>query len=224
MEVRERENGEEKGKLGILLDRTLRIQLSVSIVASILVIYFIQPLLEYTWAVLVIILSKSFQTLLDGVYRSAALGHNRDETSFFVLMLGIGLGIPFFFIFAHEMGRLQGRLSYLLSRLRGEEKLPVDRKDRLRERLLDLAGWLGMAVVLVAFLYILTVQFADLQLNSSFQQRMTVLAPHITGQEEKELRAVWASMRSRNDYLLLNEHLERLAAEKAVKLPSPLLK
>ena len=67
-------------------------------------------------------------------------------------------------------------------------------------------------------------QFADLQLNTSFDQRLTVLAPKLTELECKELRAQWASMGSRGDYEEIVSTMETLAEEKDVALPELLLK
>jgi len=66
--------------------------------------------------------------------------------------------------------------------------------------------------------------YYDLQLNTSFKQRITVLSPHISEQQEKELRAQWASMKSRKDYENINRALEDAAKNKEVKLPKLLLK
>jgi len=73
-------------------------------------------------------------------------------------------------------------------------------------------------------LLISTLVFADLQLTTSFQQRLTVLAPKISEQEYKELQASWASMQSRTDYELLNTQMESLAQQHGIELPEPLLK
>jgi hypothetical protein len=64
--------------------------------------------------------------------------------------------------------------------------------------------------------------FVDLQLNTSFNQRLTVLAAVVPDETVKSLRADWAQMTSRKDYLALNTRIEQLASEKAVSLPKAL--
>lgn len=64
----------------------------------------------------------------------------------------------------------------------------------------------------------LTVQF-----YCAFEQKMTVLAPHIDDLEMKQFRATWASMKGYSDYVELQERLEQLAKEKNVDLPEPTL-
>ena len=72
-------------------------------------------------------------------------------------------------------------------------------------------------------LFLLTTAFVDLQLNTSFEQRLTVLNPAISEQEEEGLRATWASMRDRQDYLDLKGQMDRMAALNEIELPEPLL-
>jgi hypothetical protein len=64
----------------------------------------------------------------------------------------------------------------------------------------------------------------DLQLNASFNQRVTVLAPYIDLHQEKLLKSKWALMESRKDYEEVSVYLEKLAKSKNVKLPRPLLR
>ena len=72
-------------------------------------------------------------------------------------------------------------------------------------------------------LFIATPLFVELQLNTSFEQRLTVLAPHLPDQQMKEIRASWATMKTRHDYESINEGLEQLADENGVELPRLLL-
>jgi hypothetical protein len=64
----------------------------------------------------------------------------------------------------------------------------------------------------------MTERLSDLQLNASFNQRMAVLAPEITDLEAKRLRARWASMRSREDYLAITAGMDAVANQKGIKL------
>jgi hypothetical protein len=66
--------------------------------------------------------------------------------------------------------------------------------------------------------------FVDLQLNTSFQQRTTVLSPIISDVKFKELRAEWALMKNRNDYLKINKEMDDIAKNNGISLPEPLLK
>jgi hypothetical protein len=67
---------------------------------------------------------------------------------------------------------------------------------------------LGMVVILtvltgVAFFQYSTTLIASIA-ASSFNQRVTILAPHVSEQQEKELRTAWALMSNRTDYDAIN--------------------
>jgi hypothetical protein len=61
--------------------------------------------------------------------------------------------------------------------------------------------------------------YLDLQLNASFDQRLTILAPVVPEATIRTLKADWAKMGSRADYLRITSSLDRLAAEKGIVLP-----
>ena len=66
--------------------------------------------------------------------------------------------------------------------------------------------------------------FTDLQLNTSFEQRLTILAPNINDLEFKEFEAAWALMQSRKDFEAINNRMENTAKKYGVILPPNLLK
>mgnify|MGYP003381899286 CR=1 FL=1 len=90
-----------------------------------------------------------------------------------------------------------------------------------------LPEWLGAALALLFMVVSATVPsayiFTDLQLNASFDQRLTVLAPHITDQQVKELRAQWALMKSRDHHRAIQGQMQAYAAKASIHLPEPLL-
>jgi hypothetical protein len=63
-----------------------------------------------------------------------------------------------------------------------------------------------------------------MQLNRLYMWKMVILAPYITTKEEKELRAMWALMKNKNDYQQINRKLDSLAQMNDVVLPEPSLK
>lgn len=86
----------------------------------------------------------------------------------------------------------------------------------------------GVAVLLVIGLgsatFIASYIYADLQLNASFEQRLQVLAPHVTEKEVKELRASWALMTTKAHYLSIKSKMELLASQANIQLPAVLLR
>ena len=71
-----------------------------------------------------------------------------------------------------------------------------------------------------ALFFSLVANLAATQLNTSFNQRVAALAPRITDQQVKELRARWALMEKRSDYLSIVADMDKLAKETGSKLPS----
>ncbi len=71
---------------------------------------------------------------------------------------------------------------------------------------------------------IIIMYFADVEYNTSFRQRLTVLAPMLSEIEEEELEARWASMRNRADYEAIEAEIEKLANNHSLQLPPSLLK
>lgn len=65
--------------------------------------------------------------------------------------------------------------------------------------------------------------FVGLQLNTSFNQRLTVLSPDITDQKFKVFRAQWASMHGRVDFENLNREMDVIAMQKNITLPKLLI-
>jgi ABC-type lipoprotein release transport system permease subunit len=56
---------------------------------------------------------------------------------------------------------------------------------------------------------------------TSFNRRVIILAPHISQQQEKELRAAWALMSNRGDYDAINATMAGYAAEHKITVPNP---
>ena len=66
--------------------------------------------------------------------------------------------------------------------------------------------------------------FADLQLNTSFQQRLNALSPEISDFEYKNLKADWALMESPEDHKNIVLKMEEFAQKHKIKLPDLLIK
>jgi hypothetical protein len=69
----------------------------------------------------------------------------------------------------------------------------------------------------------LLVDFAAQQMKLSFEQRITVLAPAISEDEEEMLRGRFAGLQGRDSYENLKIDMNTLAHERSVSLPEPLL-
>lgn len=193
------------------LDSTLKKSMLASIIASVIVILFIKPILNAAWN-LVSSLSDSFlKTFSDSVYSNAALGQ-RDWVIVLLLMmfLAVLIGIGTGFIVGVTMAK-----SDKFKKVVKKKKFPI-------------IFWVFFALLYIYIFFscatLAVTAFADLQLNTSFEQRLSVLSPVISDLEYKKLKASWALMRSKNDHDEIVKKMDDIASDNSVKLPELLLK
>jgi len=193
------------------LDSTLKKSLLASIIASAIVIIFIKPILNAAWN-LVLSLSDSYlKTFSDSIYRTAALGQ-RDWVIVFLLIMFLGA------LTGIMTGVILGVTTFK------SEKI----KRILRKKKSSIIFWilLGLFYLYIWFagVTVAVKAFADLQLNTSFQQRLSVLSPAISDLEYKKLKAAWAVMRSKKDHDEIVKNMENIASKNSINLPELLLK
>lgn len=184
-------------------DSEFRKSLLISLITSILVLIFIEPLLKLAANGIMWLGTNISASFTKSVYTSAALGF-REKYSFIALM----------FIMSTFAGVIAGATSARILPRRAESPKSPSRAKRRK-----------VFSILIAFSFfissldIMASNFIELQLNASFNQRITVLSAKIPEQRIKELKAAWASMENRSDYEALTVQMDRLAKERGVKLP-----
>lgn len=190
----------------MLKDPDIRKSLVVSIITSILVLIFIDPVLKIAATWLMWLSTNLSEGWINGIYRSAALGL-REKFSF--LLLG--------FMFAMMAGVATGIVSVRFQAWRGQPL--TTRKSWFRKPVISV---LFLIFSFIAVIGSLAQNFAELQLNASFNQRIAVLTAKASDQQIKDLRAAWALMESRKDYETMNSEIQKLEVQLKVKLPAPL--
>ena len=187
-------------------DPDFRKNLLVSIITSVLVLIFIEPILKWSGNAIMWLGANTYDGITNSFYKSAALGF-REKFSFvtFGLMLSTLAGI------------FSG-ISMEMLRPPRHNNTPVESRQKRRKILIVIMTGLFLLVSL----YIITLDFAELQLNSSFNQRITVLAASAPDQKIKELRASWSLMEKRSDYESLTSGMDILAKQYNIKLPAAL--
>ena len=182
-------------------DKALKIGIGSGIVSSLVVLIFIQPLLRLVWHAVVSIGGSVHQGYVDEIYRNAALG---DRNLYGFLTLLWLLEIPLLaatLLFSHKV----------LSRMANAAK-----------NVRRFVYFVGAATISVLFLFVLVsvaLVAGTMDINASFTQRLTVLAPAITDAEYKTFKARWASMRGRADYDAIVAAMGKRAAELGITLP-----
>jgi len=193
-------------------DKTFRTSVLASVVAAILVIIFIEPILGWIWRLTFSGTTFTFGWFTDRIYQNAALGVRNWVLQGF-------LSIGFFFFAISSVLRPIVRLYFPQEDSKDATADDYTEKKRRPQPVLRI----GLRTIgFIGAIYLSVSIFADLQLNTSFNQRMTVLAPHLSQEEEEELRAQWALMRSREDYTEVQDLIENKAAKLEIALPASL--
>ncbi len=185
----------------------------VSVSSTILVLVFIKPILNLGWKFLSWCSTNFYQNFLNGVYKNAALGQ-RDWVS--VILLSIVVSA----VMGISIGTLIRPIFRKLQKIKEKKRDNIFRK--IRRIIICLSyiisiGLIFLLICLAVFVY------ADLQLNTSFQQRLAVLCPKIGDLETKNLQASWALMESREDYENIILRMQELAEKNRIKLPKLLI-
>ena len=182
-----------------------------SVVASIIVIILIQPLLSSFWTFLSSTGSDYLARLVDQMYKNAALGNRNWVVAVSAIVL---LYVPFVNVIV--LAVVRPLLRKMIAR-RDDDRKSQSIIQAIGALIVLTVLGLSVATPLASFIY------TDLQLNASFEQRLHALAPHITDQQVKVLKADWALMTSKSDYLKIKDTMDLLASKANVKLPALLL-
>ena len=183
-----------------------------AVIAALLFYIFIGPIIDFFWNLIVLFSDNVYEGFVDHMYVSAALG-NRDVFSAltFTIIVSLSLG----FIVSIEV------VDYIIIPRLKRGKDSISKSSIFTLRIVrSLCGF----IAIIGSLSIFSIRYVDFQVNTSFWQRLDALAPYISEQTEEILRSRWALMKSRNDYVEINNELERIAKKQGIELPTPLIK
>lgn len=204
-----------------MVEKSLKREVYVGIFTAIVVMAIVQPALQLGSNLLFWAGANLYEGFSDGIYKSAALGfHEIYSFQLLILFLGGVCGILINAVLATR--RIDCDVEDV------EDELNQSSVEELKNRLqnlkrrvksLRIVATIFSSISIIIILYVYVSNFAELQLNTSFNQRLAVLAPQISDQQLKDLRAQWALMTKRDDYLKIQNTMERLAKEHKIKLP-----
>jgi hypothetical protein len=183
-----------------------------SVVASIVFIALVQPLLTLLWDYLSSTGSAMLNVFVDHLYAHAAIG---DRNWVVALLAIVFLYMPYVLVLSNAVNR---PLAKKLAFPKGADSKP--RSVGILIAAPIVASALGIAFATLPAAYIYT----DIQLNASFNQRLQVLRPHIFDQQANAIKASWALMTSKSDYIKIKDEMDHLAAQAKIALPRPLLR
>ncbi len=232
-------------------DESLKKSLFVSIFGGIIFIILIEPIVKLIYSILTAIADNFISGIIDNFYQSASLGHRNelDFMQFFILIFLIIAGMVVLFTYinfilkkrksnssedfndstidsgdSHSIKKRIKELNEKEKSIRAEIKsseLKIE-KNLKKLRILKIPYYISAIILILILTRFLITGFIDLQLNTSFTQRLTVLRPDITEAEYLRFKADWAKMNSREDYLRINSRIDSTANHKNIKLPNPL--
>ncbi len=188
----------------------MRINIIGGIISSAIFLILFQPILNWLNKILLNFLANSFSGLIDFLYSKAARSQvNTINLTLLGLLAGILLGLLIAFILVILLKK---------SRNRFKEKLFAMEESKQKKVLLIMFLIAAvLAVFPVNFSYF--TEFVNVEMNTSFNQRLTIIAPYITEQEEEQIRADWASMETRLHYAAINSKIESIAIQNKITLP-----
>lgn len=183
-----------------MLSRELKIGILGGIISSVFVIIFIQPILNIVWSAVLSFGEYIQAGYVDKIYRNAAVG-DRNMVGQMTLLLVVVLMLFVSVGFLTSGRGIRNKYGVLTS--------------RALMLLMSLMACTMAVIVLVGF----SVASGVMEINASFIQRLTVMAPVISDEEYKEWKAKWAVMNSQNDYHVLVSAMEKRAADLKIELP-----
>ncbi len=224
-------------------DPTFRKSIIASIIASLIFVIFLNPILSLIWDAVLFFGTNLYNGLIDRTYSNAALGQRNWYSFILLISLGIlGHGMFTTMLIRFRKLRKKNKILGELELLENKENIKPEDLASVENQVLKMEGADNqfvkfmesktIAVFLVAFyvlaslvvLQLLTGAYVDLQINTSYKQRSTVLAPFMTDQEEEQLNAKWAGMETRTDYLSIIKSMDSIAQKNNVVLPEVLMK
>jgi len=212
-------------------ERGLQRELAVGLIGACLFAYFFDPLVKFAWNSLSKSASFFAEAIQDSALRNAAFGQrNWIDAMFVVCSITAGLTVYLLFsVFRYRVDKRAERNNHFDEGLgfTDEENLRRHIATLNKSKLFTFLDGMPFRILAMFFLIGIGLWFAfltyvDLQLNTSFNQRVAAIAPYIEPIEEKKLRSLWALMETQKDYSVINKQIEAYAIKAGIRLP-PLL-
>jgi hypothetical protein len=180
----------------------------ISALAGLFVIYILQPLIRLLWSGISRMSMSAIESYVNSIYKSSAINMH-DHISLQILLV----------LFA-----MLSALLLTIGLLPTKAYQKSIRWGASSSRVFYTIHWIIVIIIHLAYLYAFVPIFIDVNINASFQQRLNALTPVLTSQGVNELRASWALMRTRDDYVQLSARMDSIAAIHEIDLPELLLK
>src|SRR6266404_7598212 len=176
------------------IDQNVRVGVISSIAATILFLYFLNPIFTFIGRVIFRLGGTLYATYIDKLFAQAALATTTVEfTMYSILSSFVAVGC---IIGALEFWQLARRIDATLDPKDDEAKPDLPPPSTRRLRVLSAVA-VVMAVLIFWFEWNAWFQ---LRIITSFNQHLTIVQPYISQQEAAMLRSRFARMRNEQDY------------------------
>jgi hypothetical protein len=160
----------------------------IGIIASILFIYFIDPILSFIGRVFLGVAAFLQLKYLDRLYSEIAV-RNMDYSyllHIYICVAGIMVSLVMIIYLIFKKYNIVNK-----------PKSSLKTQDDTFIFIIKILCFFSIATLMMLFM---VDGYIRLETSSSFHQHMTILSPHMTDKENKELLAQFASMSSKKDY------------------------
>lgn len=183
---------------------TMQVGILSGLLASILFIYFIDPILSFLGKNVLKMANKLHLLYLDRIYRELATGDLDHAYVLHTLLLSCIIGF------------IIGFWTMVLCRFFDKDK--ADESDQVSTWKV-VSAFIFSLIMVFSFMLSMVDNHIRLKTATSYRQYLTIIAPYISDVEMKILRARYASMTCKKDYDKLMETIKSTAIASGVTLP-----
>ena len=204
-----------------MVDKEIKKGIVSSLIATLIFLILLNPILHMLWNFIKSFSINMYSGISDSIYSGAALGQrNWLDFAWLASVVAItgGIVVTKNVIIWKEIFRLRR----LMQGEKEEPETPLSLYQTLKKANITLSVAIALGIV-VSFFFIFSA-FTDLQLNTSFNQRLNAILSYISDQEAKVYKSSWATMKNRQDFEKINQKMEMVAGFNKIKLPENLLK
>lgn len=220
-------------------NESMRTGVIASVIASIIFLI-INPLLNAMWVVILNGSNWMYKSYVNTIYENASLGTRNwiDVVIYSIILIAIAFLATYYGLkliiqgkeISKEIQKIEENLNGIPEKDKSVSKEQIiDKIEKLktsnnRSKMLHIPIYLLLVIEVIVGISSYFAAYTDLQLNSTFQQRIRLLAPYIDEQKEEYFIALWTSMKTREDYEVIMNEFNTIARTEKIKLPEPLMK
>jgi len=195
------------------IDRTLRIGVISSVVATIIFLYLLEPLLNLIGRLFLFFSEKISTFFIDRLYQEIASGktdYSLSQMVVFILFIG---GVMTIFLV----------LPRKLTNKETEEK-KADRtapRKRMIPKIIRMKFVRILLLILIWLVLILQLVSSHIKVSTinTFEQNIKIITPYIDTSKKDMLISKYCSMRSYEDYRFIIAEIEEIAKKNSINLP-----